>query len=167
MPPRSDDPRIIAYYEFLDFFKSSRLYTIQFHKPGQYAKLLTAVGKEPGEPWTEEERRTFSAYYSYFLDAFSQLPPIEDVLPEEALLLWLQLYTYKDLGKMGVSGIRKTLTALRADVIDLRQSGERPCPHHGKPGRKSRRTGLDISGVPECGLCPPAEPSCQRLGPGP
>ena len=117
VPPRSDEPRIVAYYEFLDFFKSSRLYTIQFHKPGQYAKLLAAVGKEPGEPWTEEERRTFSAYYSYFLDAFSQLPPIEDVLPEEALLLWLQLYTYKDLGKMGVSGIRKTLTALRADVI--------------------------------------------------
>ena len=77
VPPRSEEPRIIAYYEFLEFFKSSRLYAVQFRRPGQYAKLLAAVGKKNGEVWTEEERRTFSAYYSYFLEAFSQLPPIK------------------------------------------------------------------------------------------
>lgn len=118
LPPKSDDPRIVAYYEFLDFFKASRLYAVQFRKPGHYAKLLAAVGKQPGETWTEEERRTFNAYFYYFRDAFNQLGAIrEDVLPEEALLLWLQLYRYQDLGKMPVSEIRKTLTALRYDVV--------------------------------------------------
>lgn len=109
---------IQAYYEFLDFFKASRLYTVQFRRPGDYAKLLQAVGKEPGESWTEEERRTFNAYYSYFRDAFSQLGSLqEDVLPEEALLLWLQLYSYKDLGRFSVSEIRKALTAMRYDML--------------------------------------------------
>ena len=118
MPAKSDDPRILAYDEFLEFFKASRLYVIQFRKPGDYAKLLTAVGKQPGEAWTEDERRTFNSYYSYFRDAFDKLGPLkEDVLPEEALLLWLQLYSYADLGKMPASEIRKTLTALRDDVI--------------------------------------------------
>ncbi len=117
MPQKSDDPRIIAYYEFLEFFKSSRLYAVQFRRPGDYAKLLSAVGKKSGESWTEDERRTFNAYYSYFREAFEKTGPMEDVLPEEALLLWLQLYSYKDLGKMPVSEIRKTLTALRGDMI--------------------------------------------------
>ena len=117
VPPKSDDPRILAYYEFLEFFKASRLYIIQFRRPGCYAKLLSAVGKKPGEVWTEEEKRTFNSYYSYFLDAFHQIPLKEDVLPEEALLLWLQLYSYKDLGKMGVPAIRKSLAALRYDMI--------------------------------------------------
>ena len=118
LPDKSDDPRILAYYEFLDFFKASRLYAVQFRRPGHYAKLLSRLGKQPGERWTEEERRTFNAYFSYFRDAFSQMGPLkEDVLPEEALLLWLQLYSYQDLGKMSVSEIRKTLTALRYDVV--------------------------------------------------
>ena len=118
MPPMDGTPRIEAYYEFLDFFKASRLYAVQFRHPNDYAKLLSAVGKKPGEKWTEEERRTFNAYYSYFQEAFSQLGPLnEDVLPEEALLLWLQLYSYKDLGRFSVSEIRKTLTAMRYDMV--------------------------------------------------
>lgn len=118
VPPMDGTPRIQAYYEFLDFFKASRLYAVQFRRPNDYAKLLSAVGKQPGETWTEDERRTFNAYFSYFRDAFSQMGPLkEDVLPEEALLLWLQLYSYKDLGRFTVSEIRKTLTAMRYDML--------------------------------------------------
>ena len=50
MPPKSDDPRIRAYYEFIDFYKGSRLYTVQFRRPGDYAKLLAGLGKKLGEP---------------------------------------------------------------------------------------------------------------------
>lgn len=118
VPPMDGTPRIQAYYEFLDFFKASRLYAVQFRRPNDYAKLLSAVGKQPGEPWTEDERRTFNAYFSYFRDAFSQMGPLkEDVLPEEALLLWLQLYSYQDLGRFTISEIRKTLTAMRYDML--------------------------------------------------
>ena len=40
MPPMSDEPRIRAYYEFLDFYKDARVYCVQFRRPGDYAKLL-------------------------------------------------------------------------------------------------------------------------------
>ena len=33
MPPMSDEPRIRAYYEFLDFYKDARLYCVQFRRP--------------------------------------------------------------------------------------------------------------------------------------
>ena len=117
MPPRSEDPRIKAYYEFLDFYKLTKLYTIQFRSPGDYARLLSAMGKYSDEVWTEEERRTFNSYYHYFLEAFHALHTNDDVLPEEALLLWLKLYPYQDLGRLSAAELKQSLQALRDDVI--------------------------------------------------
>ena len=34
VPAASDDPRIKAYYEFMDFYKVTKLYTFQFRHPG-------------------------------------------------------------------------------------------------------------------------------------
>ena len=118
LPQPSEEPRIIAYYEFLDFFRMTRLYTVQFRRPGDYHKLLTYVGKKPGESWTEAEIRTFNAYYQYFLDAFHALNlKGTDVLPEEALLHWLSLYPYRELGTMTAAELKKTLLAIREDVL--------------------------------------------------
>lgn len=117
MPPQSDDPRIKAYYEFVEFYKASQLYILQFRRPGDYARLLSYMGKKNGEVWTEEERRTFNAYYHYFLDAFHSLNPLDDVLPEEALLLWLKLYPFQDLGRLTAAQLKKSLIAIREDVI--------------------------------------------------
>ena len=117
MPPVSEEPRIRAYYEFLDFYKTSRLYVVQFRRPGDYGKLLKHLGKKSGEEWSEEERRTFRSYFHYFREAFhSQSTKLEDVLPEEALLLWLELYPFADLGSLSASELKKTLAALWEDV---------------------------------------------------
>ena len=122
LPARSDDPRIKAYYEFLDFFKVSRLYTVQFRRPGDYARLLKHLGKKPEDVWTENDRRNFNAYYHYFQDAFQSLNKRqEEVLCEEALLLWLDLYPYQDLGRLTATELRTTLSALWEDVISTSQ----------------------------------------------
>ncbi len=118
VPPVSEEPRIKAYYEFLEFYKGARLYEVQFRRPGDYAKLLTALGKQLGEAWSEEERRTFRAYFQYFRDAFAKQDLRgRDVLPEEALLLWLELYPYADLGRLSTGELRKSLSELWKDVV--------------------------------------------------
>ena len=118
LPPMSDEPRIRAYYEFLDFFKGAKLYCVQFRRPGDYAKLLSHLDKKMGDPWTEEEQRTFRAYFHYFRDAFLSMDARkEDVLPGEALLLWLELYPYEDLGKLSAAELKKSVAALWDDVI--------------------------------------------------
>ena len=117
MPKPSDDPRIKAYFEFIEFYKSSRLYIVQFRRPGDYSRLLSHLGKRMGDPWTEEERRTFNSYYHYFLEAFQSLNVRDDVLPEEALLLWLQLYPFQELGRSTAAQLKKSLIALRDDLI--------------------------------------------------
>lgn len=119
-PPVSQEPRILAYREFLDFYNDTKLYQIQFRRPGDYAKLLSFLGKEPGEEWTERERRTFSAYYRYFQDALgAQGKDFADLLPEEALLLWLKVYPFRDLGELSGNQLKKTVASLKEDLLTL------------------------------------------------
>lgn len=117
LPVRSEEPRIQAYYEFLEFFKGAKLYQPQFRRPGDYGKLLKYVDKKMGEPWTEEERRTFRAYYHYFTDAFATVGKGSDLLPDEALLLWLELYPYRDLGRLSAGELKKSVAALWEDMV--------------------------------------------------
>ncbi len=120
MPQRSEEPRIRAYYEFLEFYRSAGLYQIQFRKPGDYGALLTCLGKEPGQKWTDREKRTFSAYYQYFRNAFSALGGESlGLTPEEALLVWLEVYPFQDLGKLPEKELKKTITAIWADLTAL------------------------------------------------
>ena len=117
LPERSDDGRIRAYYEFVDFHRCSGSYEVQFQKPGAYARLLAAMGKTPGEPWTEEERRRFSARYHYFKEAFAALGgQSKDLQCEEALLLWLRVYPYDRLGSMTAKELKDSLSGLWGDV---------------------------------------------------
>ena len=122
MPAMSDDPKIQAYYEFLEFYKGAKLYDIQFRNPGDYAKLLAFLGKELGEEWSEREQKTFRAYFSYFKDAFIALKGEQlDLLPEEALLLWLRVYPFQDLGKLSTTELKKAMAALWKDMVSISQ----------------------------------------------
>ena len=122
LPLKNDSPRTKAYYEFLEFYKTSKLYIVQFRRPGDYARLLAHLGKEMGDEWTEDERRTFNAYFHYFLDAFVSLNTSNGkILAEEALLMWLKVYNYKDLGRFSSAELRKSLAALWPNVVSSRQ----------------------------------------------
>ena len=122
IPEPSEEPRVKAYFEFLDFYKASGLYDVRFRQPGDYEKLLSYLGKDVHQRWTEEERRTFRAYFRYFKEAFIALKGNElDLLPEEALLLWLKVYSFQDLGKKSSDEIKQALSALWSDVVTLSQ----------------------------------------------
>ena len=118
LPPQSEEPRIKAYYEFLDFYKSSKLYTVQFRRPGDYARLTALLGKKSGELWTDDERRIFRSYFHYFREAFAaQNTDSRDILPEEALLMWLKLYPYQDLGSLSTAQLKKSIAGLWEDMV--------------------------------------------------
>ena len=122
LPPVSEEPRIRAYQEFLEFYKSAGIYEVQFRRPGDYAELLSRLGKDPGQKWTEQERRTFSAYFHYFRDAFYAQGGDElKLLPEEALLLWLEVYPFRDLGGLSTPELKKTVAGMWADIQALDQ----------------------------------------------
>lgn len=120
MPPVSDDPRIRAYYEFLKFYKDTGMYLVQYRRPGDYDELLSYLGKESGEAWDEREVRTFKSYFRYFSDALEELDKsLQELLPEEALLLWLKIYPFQDLGRMTSQELKKSVAGLKKEMKTL------------------------------------------------
>lgn len=141
MPAVSEEPRVRAYFEFLDFYKVSGLYQVQFRRPGDYGELLAFMGKEPEEEWSEQERRTFSAYFQYFREALEPMQEsLGDLLPEEALLLWLRVYPYRDLGRLTGQELRKTVEALREDLLAIAQ--EQPVEVRTEPVSEKPKSGI-------------------------
>ena len=110
MPEPSEEPRYKAYLEFLEFFKCTKMYDIQFTAPGCYAKLCQAVGIPMGEVWKTEDIRRLRAYFQYFREAFYALGGQElSVSPEHAMLVFLEVYDYADLGKFSAAELKDRL----------------------------------------------------------
>lgn len=141
LPEKSDEPHVRAYYEFLDFYKDSGLYEVHYDTPGNYAKLLAALGKKPGQKWTQEDRRIFTARLHYFRDAFLSLGGARlNISPEEALMLWMELYTFEDLTKMSGAQLKKVLGSLWSDLKVLDQ--ETPVEVSTEPVSQESKTSI-------------------------
>ena len=150
MPIPSDEPRVKAYYEFLDFYKAARLYTVQFRRPGDYARLLAYLGRDPDYVWTEQERRTFNSYFQYFQEAFDAVREhTEDILTEEALLLWLQIHSFQDLGRLSASQLEESLDDLWADVVSSTRKSQVKTDAHLEPDPKPSLISRIISSAPD------------------
>ena len=141
VPPMSDDPEVVAYYEFLDFYKDARTYEVQYRIPGNYKKLLSALGREPGVAWTQWEIRTFHSHLQYFRDAYDSLGGKNlSLTAEEALLVWLEVFTFRDLGRMTATELKKALHGLWDDLVAL--SNETPVQLSTDPVTQEAKTGI-------------------------
>ena len=66
IPKRTKEKENKIYYEFLDFYELSKVNYIWFSEEGSFAKLQEAVGKEPQEIWSDDDRLDFSSAYNRF-----------------------------------------------------------------------------------------------------
>lgn len=155
IPPVSDEPSVRAYYEFLDFYKYSKLYDVQFTQPGSFARLAMYMGIEPDREWTEDERRKFRAYCQYFREAFCSLGGGQlQVRPEDAMLLWLQVHPYSELGNLSTAQLKKSLSdmwenVLAMDIPDPMVRTEAPSTvvRHGLLGRMMHPSHVNVAFV--------------------
>ncbi len=110
MPAPSEEPRYRAYLEFLEFYRNSGMYDVQFTAPGCYDRLCQAVGIPSDRQWAQDEVRRFRAWFQYFQDAYEALGGDGDIIsPEHALLIWLEVYNYADLGKFTTAELKESL----------------------------------------------------------
>ena len=116
-PQPGEEPEKLAYQEFLEFYKVSNLYDVRYTTPGSYPALLAALNKKQSEEWTQWEQRTFCAYLQYFKDAFYALGGANlSMTPEEALLVWLKVYSFQELGSMTGPELKKSLSGIWNDL---------------------------------------------------
>ena len=112
LPVCEDSTRFKAYQEFLEFYRLTGLYDVQYTQPGQYAKLLSKLGMSTDTPWTEEDRRRFRASFFYFTEAMEAVGSKNLPQPENALLMWLELHTFAELKELSALELKKTVAAL-------------------------------------------------------
>ena len=119
-PPRSDDPEIVAYYEYCDFTKETGLYDILFTRPGSFQKLVSLPGMKAGEKWSEDEILSLRKLFHYFSEAYESLVPEENRMPEgDAFLAYLIAFGYLDVRDDDLAGTKERVR-LMAREFEIR-----------------------------------------------
>lgn len=138
LPERNGTRETELYYELLDFRQASRISYVEFSKPGSYLQLQQLLGKEPHAPWTEDERRDFSAAYYAFRQAYEAhgggrlTSTVGD-----AMLAMIQVYGYQALSSKTPSEISRLVSKAweeivlqqEEDPIDVKLAPEEKKPH--------------------------------------
>ena len=117
VPARSDDPEIRLYYEFMDFYRLSRVYRVRFSREGSYRRLQSALGLEADHVWTEEERKRFTSARLSFEHALSGVKGRSfSGTADDVFLLWLELYGPAQLRDMSAKELAASIEKILADA---------------------------------------------------
>ena len=117
VPERNDSLENRIYYEFLDFYKLSKVNDVHFSRLGGYAKLQTLVCKASGESWTDDDRLSFSAFYTMFRQQFLALGGGGlNLTAGDAMLVYLSVYRYADACESTPSQMKQNLEKLWDEV---------------------------------------------------
>lgn len=117
IPKYSEDHDVLLYYEFMAFYALSGQYGVTFHHRGEYTRLLAALGMDENHIWDTWERRSFSAGFQHFSQAFHSLNKEHlSVTPAEALLAWLKVFTFADIKDRTLPQLTKDLHTLWPDI---------------------------------------------------
>lgn len=70
VPKKSDKPEVKIYYEFMDFYKCTRLNDIYFSKVGSFPSLMELVGIEKDKLMSEDDLKDLTSSYLNFRKCF-------------------------------------------------------------------------------------------------
>lgn len=129
VPKRTNEKENIIYYEYIDFYNVSKVNYLYMSKVGNFPKLQAALGKEPGEVWSDEDRENFSSvFYRFQMEYRVRGGDKLSITEGDAFLAFLSVYGYKELLEKTTSELNdlvaKTweefLLLETEDVIDLK-----------------------------------------------
>ena len=117
LPERNGAEETERYFELLDFFRCSKVNYVEFTKAGSFQKLQQLVGKQPAEPWTDEDRRGFSAAYHYFRQAYEACGGKKlSSTVGDAMLAYMEIYGYRALLGKTAAEIKKSVTQVWEEI---------------------------------------------------
>lgn len=129
VPSYADDPRTRLYYEFLEFYHLSRTYAFRFTRPGSYQKLIAALGFEPDEVWTDEQRRHVLSAFTRFSEIAARVKRRDGVTVYDAFLSWISVYSIDDLTVLPPEKLLASLNAIVSETeADVTVSTEASAP---------------------------------------
>lgn len=125
IPKRTEEKENKIYYEFLDFYKLSKINYIWFSREGSFAKLQKAVGKFAEESWSEDEQIDFSSAYSRFTAVYRTNGGNKlKITPGDAFLSFIMLYGYKTLADTTTTALKNLIVKSWEEFRLLEQDDE-------------------------------------------
>ena len=111
VPRRTEEKENKLYYEYMDFYDLSRINFIWFTKLGSFEKLQEAVGKEPGEMWSDDDRLDFSSIYTRFKAEYRNAgDPIPSITVGDAFLSFITLYGYREVCEKTTNELKELIS---------------------------------------------------------
>ena len=167
LPIRDGSREIELYYEFVDFYQYSRINFLEFSKPGGYAALQKALGKAPGQAWSEEDRRDFSTAFYHFHQAYeAQGGGRLTSTVGDALLAYLKVYGYDTLVGKGAADIQAAVARVWEEIT-LQQEAEPIDVRLSPPQAEKKSPGLLSWFLPRGSRGCSGPPSSTTRTPGP
>ena len=117
LPERNGSEEVERYFEYVDFYAWSKVDFLEFSKQGSYIRLQRALGKAPGEAWTEEDRRGLSTTFYYFRQAYESLGGKRlTSTVGDAMLAYIDVYGYRDLHGKSAAEIKKAVARVWEEI---------------------------------------------------
>ena len=129
LPPKGEASELKLYYEFLNFYKCTKINYIEFSRKGCYLKLQKLLGKTSEEQWSEEEISSFRANYYYFRQIFEKMGGLRlQCTIGDAFLTYINIYGYDSFKEKGAIVIKEEIKKIweelellqEEDAIDLK-----------------------------------------------
>ncbi len=110
IPKRTEEKENKIYFEFLDFYQDAPINYIWFSQEGSFAKLQEAVGKKPGEKWSQEDMLEFSSAYTRFKSEYQAKGGNKlKITPGDAFLAFITLYGYHVIDEKTTSELKELI----------------------------------------------------------
>ncbi len=124
IPAPGDSPELKIYYEYMDFYRASRVNTIYFSREGSFSRLCQLLGKDLQAPWDEDDRRSFSSAFLRFTEIYEKkgggrLP----LTAGDGFLLYLGVYGWEGMLEKSMEKLRREITLLWPDLEALASAG--------------------------------------------
>ena len=124
IPPKSDEPEIAVYYEFLDFNRVTRVNYILFDRLGAYPAMLALLCGEDLTPWDEDRRRSFFSDVTRFRKVFATSPLSDSLTQDEALLRYLEIFGASALSDRTAAELKNDLAVIVPELKSVRNESE-------------------------------------------
>ncbi len=125
IPKRTEEKENKIYYEFLDFYQEAPINYIWFSQEGSFAKLREAVGKKPGETWTEDDLLEFSSVYTRFSGEYKANGGGKlKITPGDAFLVFITLYGYEAVIEKTTDELKKLIVKSWEEFVLIQEEQE-------------------------------------------
>lgn len=124
LPEKTDEPSVKLYYEFIEFYRSTKLYDIVCKQVGNYAKLLKLMGKERNEACSDEERKKLQSLFYHFSSIYNAVAGNEEaVLPAgDAFLIYLNIFSYEEAASKPASKLREEILKMWKEFVPAKEA---------------------------------------------